>query len=182
MSTPTRRSPSILNASADVSLSTVGSEEQNRFVRQSHSSHPYRRFSHGAKLSTENGYLPSPAVTPLQSDSEHGMPTAAVRDPHKYSNESGTDADDEAIQCSKALPMATMMLNKGYRAQAAEDGSSASGAGKDLVEVAQSTRTDSNVPRRFLELVSSMCICGVVLCGHEVTKTAYFTHRGVSNQ
>jgi len=180
MSTQTRRSQSSLNASADAPLGSAVSQVQDGLVHLSRSPRPYRRFSLGAKLSTKNGYSTLPAVPPSQSDSKHGIRTTSGCGIFEYLSDSGTDADDEAIQYSKALPMATVISNKGQRVHSAEHGPSGSRAGKSLVGDAQSAPTDRNTLRRFLELVSSLCICAVVLLAPEVSKSAYFNHRGAS--
>lgn len=182
MSTQNRRSQLSHNASVVAPSGIAESKDQGQAILLSRSPHPYRRSSHGSRPDPDNGYLLSPAVTPLQSDFELSIRRETGRGLPEDSSDSGTDADDEAIQHSKKFPITTVIPIKGQRYQSAKDRSSTSGAGKGLIGGTQPTRTDRNVLRRFLELVSSLCICGVVLLGPEVAKSAYYIHRGASYQ
>lgn len=167
-------------------------------LRLSRSPQPYRRLSHSLGTRADGGYLPSPAATPLASDSEYGSfkPSGRAgngqRTPRSPSD-SGTEADDEAVHYMKALPASTVRSRKEHREQTPDTnvGLSASYAshghgGADLRasyaldESVSGGGLNRNILRRCLELLSSLLISVAVLCGPSVYRMAWDVHSGNS--
>ena len=80
-------------------------------TRLSRSPHPY---AGSRRLHKSSSYLPSPALTPHQSDTERPVISRSVTPA-----ESGTEADDETIQ-PRALPPPPLRPRKGLRDERGE--------------------------------------------------------------
>lgn len=164
-------------------------------LRLSRTPQPYRRLSHSLGTRANGGYLPSPAATPLASDSEYvsfrpsGRAGNGRRTPRSPSD-SGTEADDEAVHYMKALPASTVR-SKEHKEQIPDRnvGLSTSYAshghgGDDLHascapdELVSGGGLNRNILRRCLELLSSLFISMAVLCGPSVYRMAYDVHSG----
>jgi len=88
-------------------------------VQLSRSPQPYYRRKERSPVDSIESQLPSPAFTPLTSDSERNPSThqngAARRHFTRPSSDSGTEADDEALVFVKALPASLTQPRKGLR-------------------------------------------------------------------
>ena len=100
-------------------------------TRLSRSPRPYLRkrdFStRSGPPSRSNSYLPSPALTPSQSDTEFTPPRPfPSRPPSRLDlatpGESGAEADDEGLRLVKALPPPPHPAHKGLRIEEERDG------------------------------------------------------------
>jgi len=94
-------------------------------LRLSRSPQPYYRRKERPLLDSTGSHLPSPAFTPLTSDSERNASTcqngAARRHFTRSSSDSGTEADDEALVFVKALPASLIQPRKGLRHERQSD-------------------------------------------------------------
>ena len=86
-------------------------------VRLSRSPHPYRlrkEQSTNRRSRTKTSHLPTPALTPLQSDTERDRDLSFSRSGSL--SDSGTEADDEGLGLVRALPAPPITPSKGLKA------------------------------------------------------------------
>jgi len=112
-------------STGQLSQSKTSSNYRDDLIRLSRSPHPYHRRKERSQASSSqlsNGYLPSPALTPSQSEPERDNWEVAgkakpLQEHDRSPSESGTEADNEAFESKKALSVPNQKPRKGLRSE-----------------------------------------------------------------